>query len=103
MTGFLKLAQVGGGGGRGEGRPLFGPDIRLLTITLKRFYLAPPNLVTFSFYLLDRNWKNLSKIDSPGGLLQLFLEILHLETCRTYDFSVFLENHRNAGGGGKNL
>ena len=48
--------------------------IRLLTITLKRFYLAPLNFVTFSFYLLDTFWQNFNKIDCPGGLLQLFLK-----------------------------
>ena len=46
--------------------------IRLLSITLKRLYLAPPNLVTCSFYLLDTIQQNFSKINSPGGLLQLF-------------------------------
>ena len=35
-----------GGGGRREGGFL-AKTIRLLTITLKRFDLAPPNLVTF--------------------------------------------------------
>ena len=48
--------------------------IRLSTTTLKRFYLAPPNLVTFCFYLLDTFWQNFSKINLPGGLLQLFLK-----------------------------
>ena len=48
--------------------------IRLSTTTLKRLYLAPPNLVTFCFYLLDTLWQNFSKIDLPGGLLQLFLK-----------------------------
>ena len=48
--------------------------IRLLTVTLKRLYPAPPNLVTFCFYLLDTFWQNFSKIDFSGGLLQLFLK-----------------------------
>ena len=48
--------------------------IRLSTTTLKRLYLAPPNLVTFCFYLLDTFWQNFSEINSPGGLLQLFLK-----------------------------
>ena len=48
--------------------------IRLSTTILKRLYLVPPNLVTFCFYLLDTFWQNFSKIDSPGGLLQLFLK-----------------------------
>ena len=53
----------------GEG--LFGPDHRLLTITLKRHYLVTPNLVTLGFYLLGTFWL---KIDLPRGLLQLFLK-----------------------------
>ena len=32
---------------------ILAQTIRLLTTTLKRLYLAPPNFVTFSFYLLD--------------------------------------------------
>ena len=57
-----------GGGG------FLARTIRLSTTTLKRLYLAPPNLVTFCFYLLDTLWQNFSKIDLPGGLLQLFLK-----------------------------
>ena len=39
-----------GGGGRGGGGGGFlAQTIRLLTITLKRLYQAPPNLVTFVF------------------------------------------------------
>ena len=38
--GLLTLSPTGG---------LLGHTIRLLIITLKRFNLAPPNLVTFSF------------------------------------------------------
>ena len=56
------------------GRGFLAQIIRLLTVTLKRLYLAPPNLVTFCFYLLATFWQNFSKIDSPGGLLQLFLK-----------------------------
>ena len=57
---------MGGGG--------LARTIRLLTTTLKWLYLAPLNLVTFCFYLLDTFWQNFSEIDSPGGLLQLFLK-----------------------------
>ena len=72
----FKVNPVTYGGG------LFGPDrgdllacsIGLLTITLKRLYLAPPNLESFSFYPSDTFWQNFSKIDSPGELLQLFLK-----------------------------
>ena len=67
--------------------------IRLLTITL----LAPPNLVTFSFHLLDTFWQNFSKIDSPGGRCSCFWN----ETSRKIEhmnFFVFLENHVNAEG-----
>ena len=49
----------GGGGGGG----FLARTIRLLTITLKRLYQAPPNLVTFCFHLLNRFWQNFSKID----------------------------------------
>ena len=62
------ITYGGGGGG------FLARTIRLLTITLNPLYLAPPNLVTFSFYLLDTFWQNFGKIDSPGGLLQLFLK-----------------------------
>ena len=48
---------VGGGG---------GPDDQIIAITLKRLYLASPNLATFSFYLLDTFRQNFRKIDSPG-------------------------------------
>ena len=44
--------------------------IRSLTITLTWLNLAPPNLVTSSFYLLGTFWQNFSKISSPGGLLR---------------------------------
>ena len=64
----------GGGGGGG-----LAWTIRLLTITLKRLYLAPPNLVNFSFYLLDTFWQNFSKIDSPGGVAAVVFEMRHLE------------------------
>ena len=53
-----------------------GPLIGLLTITLKRLYLDPQNLVTLCFYLLDTFWQSFSKIDSPEELLQLFLKCL---------------------------
>ena len=65
---LISLLPTGGGGG------FLARTIRLLTITLKWLCLAPPNLVTFSFYLLDTFWQNFSKIDSPGELLQLFLK-----------------------------
>ena len=64
----LNPITYGGGGG------FLARTIRLSTTTLKRLYLAPPNLVTFCFYLLDTLWQNFSKIDLPGGLLQLFLK-----------------------------
>ena len=56
------------------GGNVLAKTISLLTITLKWFYLAPPNLVTFCFCPLDTFWQNFSKIDSPGRLLQLFLK-----------------------------
>ena len=37
--------------------------ITLLTITLKRLNLAPPNLATFSFFLLVTFWQNFNKIN----------------------------------------
>ena len=64
----LYLPHNRGGGGGGA----FGQTIRLLAITLKRLYLAPPSLVTFSFYLLDTFWQNFSKIDSPRGCCSCF-------------------------------
>ena len=65
---YFNPITYGGGGG------FLARTIRLSTTTLKRLYPAPPNLVTFCFYLLDTFWQNFSKIDSPGGLLQLFLK-----------------------------
>ena len=54
--------------------------IRLLTITLKRLYLAPPNLAIFCFYLSDTFWQNFSKIDSPGeGAAAAVFEMKRLE------------------------
>ena len=47
-------------GGRGGGGFL-ARTIRLLAITQKRLNLAPPNLVTFSFYLLGTFWEHFSK------------------------------------------
>ena len=67
VWGVLNPITYGGGG-------FLARTIRLSTTTLKRLYLAPPNLVTFCFYLLDTLWQNFSKIDLPGGLLQLFLK-----------------------------
>ena len=51
----------------GEGGGLLVRTIRLWTITLKRLYLAPLGLATFSLYLLDTFWQNFSKINLPGG------------------------------------
>ena len=50
-----------GGGG------LFGPDHQIIDHNLKRLNLAPPDLVTFSSYLLVTFWQNFNKINSPGG------------------------------------
>ena len=69
-------------------RPPPARSIRLLTITLKRLYLAPPNLVTFSFYLLDTFWQNFSKIDSPGGCCSCFLKS-DVSKNWTYEFFCF--------------
>ena len=71
--------------------------IRLLTIILKRPSLAPPDLVTFCFYLSETFWQNFSKIDSPRGCCICFWnetspKIEHI------NFFVLLQNHRNAGG-----
>ena len=63
--------------------------IRLLTRTLKRLYLAPPNLVTFSFWLLDTFWQNFSKIGSPGGAAVVF-EMRHLENL---NIIIFFKHH----------
>ena len=46
--------------------------IRSLTITLKRLYLAPPNLVTFCFYLLDTFWQILAKSIHQGVAAVVF-------------------------------
>ena len=67
---YLSFNPITYGGGGG----FLARTIRLSATTLKRLYLAPPNLVTFCFYLLDTLWQNFSKIDLPGGLLQLFLK-----------------------------
>ena len=60
------ITYGGGGGG------FLARTIKLLTITLKRLFLAPPDLATFSFYLLDTFWQNFSKVDSPGGCCSCF-------------------------------
>ena len=61
------ITYGGGGGG-------FLAQTIKLTKTLKWLYLAPPDLGPFCFYLLGTFWQNFSKIDLPGGLLQLFLK-----------------------------
>ena len=48
-----------GGGGLAQ-------TIRLLSTTLKRLYLVPPNLVTFYFYLLDTFCRILAKLIHQG-------------------------------------
>ena len=60
---------------------LLARTIRLLTITLKRLYLAPLNFVTFCVYVLDTFWHNFSKIDPPqgGGVAAVVLEMRRLE------------------------
>ena len=59
---FTKLNHLTYGG-----RGFLVLTIRLLTIILKRLYLAPPNLVTFLFCLLDTFWQNFSKSIYRGG------------------------------------
>ena len=46
---------------------LFGPDIKLLAVTLKRLKLAVPDLLNFSVSVLNKFWQNFSKIDWGGG------------------------------------
>ena len=62
------LTYKEGGGG------LFIQDHQIIDNNSKTALPAPPNWVTFCFYLLNTFWQNFSKIDSPGGLLQLFLK-----------------------------
>ena len=57
---------MGGGGG------FFGQDHQIIDHNSKTALLVSPNLVTFSFYLLDTFWQNFSKIDSPGGCCSCF-------------------------------
>ena len=52
----LNPITYGGGG-------FLARTVRLSSTTLKRLYLAPPNLVTFCFYLLETFWQNFSNID----------------------------------------
>ena len=60
-------------GGRGLG--FLARAIRLWTITLKRLYLAPPNLVTFNFLSVRHIWQNfLQNRFARGSLLQWFLK-----------------------------
>ena len=68
---ILTLQPIGGG--------FLARSIMLLTITLNRLYLAPPNLVTFCSYLLDTFWQNFSKIDSPGGAAAVVFEMRRLK------------------------
>ena len=74
MLCFNPITYKGGGGGG-----FMAQTTRLLIITLKRLNVAPPNLVTFSFYLLVTFWQNVNKISSPGGLLQLFFLMKRFE------------------------
>ena len=64
---FLNPITYGEGGG-------FILDDQIIDHNSKTALLAPPNWVTFCFYLLNTFWQNISKIDSPGGLLQLLLK-----------------------------
>ena len=70
---------------------LFARTIRLSTTTLKRLYLAPPNLVTFCFYLLDTFWQNFSKIDSPGGVAAVVFEMRRQEKLNLRNFCFCLK------------
>ena len=60
--------------------------IRLSTTTLKWLYLAPPNFVTFCFYLLDTFWQNFSEIDSPGVVAAVVFEMRRLEKLKIRSF-----------------
>ena len=66
------IEPTGGGGG------LLAGTIRLLTITLKWLYQAPPNLVTFCFYLLDTSGRILGKSIHQGVAAVVF-EMRRLE------------------------
>ena len=55
----------------GEGGFL-AKTIRLLTITLKRHYLSPPNFMTFSFHLLDTFGRVLAKSIHQGVAAVVF-------------------------------
>ena len=59
--------------------------IRLLTITLKRLYLALSNLVRFCFYLLDFG-RILAKSIHQEGCRSCFLN----ETSRKIEHTIFL-------------
>ena len=64
---------------------LFGLDHQTIEHNSK-LNLAPPNLVTFSFYLLGTFWQNFSKISSPGGCCSCFIN----EMSRKLEHMTFL-------------
>ena len=57
-----------GGGG------FLARTIKIIDHNSKTALSSTSQLGDFCFYLLDTLWQNFSKIDSPGGLLQLFLK-----------------------------
>ena len=92
------------GGGGGGLESFLAKTIGFLTITLKRLYLEPPNLLTFSFYLFDTFWQNFIKIiftrggGGGGGegflaktmrFFTITLKRLHLEPPNLLTFSFY--------------
>ena len=63
-----------GGGGGVRVRGPFCPDHQIIDYNSKTALSSTSKLGDFSFYRLDTFWQNFSKINSPGGLLQLFLK-----------------------------
>ena len=91
---FNSITYGTGGGG------FLSWTIRLLTITLQRLYLAPPNLVTSCFYLSDTFWNSFSKIDSPRGVAAVVFEMRRLEKFNIQFFLFpFKTMERQRGGG----
>ena len=68
----LNNITYGGGGG------LFGPDHQIINRNFETD-LAPPNLVTFCFYLLDTFWQNFSKNRFARGFAAVVFVMRHLE------------------------
>ena len=68
MQEWFNPINLGGGGGA------FGPHHQNIDHNSKTVLSSASKLGDFCFYLLDTFWQHFSKINSPEGLLHLFLK-----------------------------